>query len=196
MQKKRKIVATVSSLCLEWSDRMGIFIEEISNMDREDERDSRSNSHRTKCRRATRVPGIRIEETEHHGGIPEDNAKFMPTSESGEDGQARYNGNISDDFVSPRTTTSKQNELRSKILPSRNNGNVTIKHKSAPKTEPAREGAKAGKPLECSHANLAGNVNQQGDIATNGDEMQTHTTANTDGPVENGHKGNTPLGSE
>ena len=73
---------------------------------------------------------------------------------------------------------------------------MTIKHKSAPKTEPAREGAKAGKPLECSHANLAGNVNQQGDIATKGDEMQTHTTANTDGPVENGHKGNTPPGSE
>ena len=126
MQKKRKIAAMVSSLCSEWSDRIGIFIEEISSMDREDDRDSRSNSHRTKCRRATRVPGIRIEETEHHRGIPDDNAKFTPTLESGEDGQERCNGNSSDDFVSPRTAASKQNKLRSKILPSRNSGNVTF----------------------------------------------------------------------
>lgn len=107
----------VSSLCSEWSDRIGIFIEEIDSLDREDARDSRSNSHRKKHRRAARVPGIRIEESEHHGGIPEDNAKFMPTLELGEDGQARCSRNSSDDFVSPRTIASKQNELRSKICP-------------------------------------------------------------------------------
>lgn len=196
ISKKRKIVAMVSSLCSEWSDRMGIFIEEIGNLDREDDRDSRSNSHRTKRRRAARIPGIRIKESEHHGGIPEDNTKFMPSSESGEDGQARCSGNNSDDFVSPRIAASKQNELRSKILPSRNSGNVTMKQKSEPEMEPAREGAKAGKSPKCSHANLASNVNQWGHTATNGFGMQTHTTANTDGPVENGHKGNTPLGSE
>ena len=45
---------------------------------------------------------------------------------------------------------------------------MTIKQKSAPEMEPDREGAKADKSLECSHANLAGNVNQRGHTATNG----------------------------
>lgn len=175
---------------------MGIFIEEIGNLDRKDARNSRSNSHRTKRRRAAHVPGIRIEESEHDGGIPEDDAEFLPSSESGEDGGARCNRNSSDDFVAPRTAASKQSDLRPKTLPSRNSGNVTIKQRSAPETEPAREGAKVGKYPEGSHANLAGKVNQQGHRATNGYGMQTHTTANTDGPVENGHKGNTPLGSD
>ena len=83
MQKKRKIAAMVNSLCSEWSDRIGIFIEEIGNLDREDDKDSRSNSHRTKHRRAARVPGIRMEETEHHGGIPDDNEKLCQPQSQG-----------------------------------------------------------------------------------------------------------------
>ena len=70
MQKKRKIAAMVSSLCSECSDRMVIFIEEVGSLDREDARDSRSNSHRTKHRRAACIPGIRIEEIEQKIDFP------------------------------------------------------------------------------------------------------------------------------
>ena len=71
----------VSSLCSEWSDRIGIFIEEIGSLDREDDRDSRSNSHRTKRRRAARVPGIRIEEIEHHWGAADHQSLRQPQSQ-------------------------------------------------------------------------------------------------------------------
>lgn len=188
--KKRKIVAMVSTLCSEFSDKMGTFIEGIGKLDRKDAGSSRNNLHRTKRRRSVGNQDTKNIESEHDGGIPEDDAEYLPSSDSGKD-EASSSDDSSDAFVAPRTANPKQNILRQKTLASRTRGNVAMKQR-ATEAETARECAKAGNNPEVSHNTTTGKLNQEaGNTSANANEMQGRTTFNIYGAEHYGHKATT-----
>lgn len=98
----------LSTLCSEISEKLGSFVEGIGKLDRNDAGSSRCNLQKTKRRKAVGDQDTRAEESEHDGGISEDDAEYLPSSVSGGDGEASSSDDSSDAFVAPRSAIPKQ----------------------------------------------------------------------------------------
>ncbi|KAE8774150.1 hypothetical protein D1007_53577 [Hordeum vulgare] len=84
MVNKRKIAAMLSTLCSEILDKMGSFVEVISKLDKNDAGSSGSFLHKSKHRKDASHQGKKAEEYVHDRGTPEDDAEYLPSSESDE----------------------------------------------------------------------------------------------------------------
>ncbi|KAI4995016.1 hypothetical protein ZWY2020_034919 [Hordeum vulgare] len=141
LRKTRKISAMLSKLCSEFSENIGTFIEYMGKLDMDDVGSSRNNSNKEKRQRALGDQDTAVEEADNDGGIPEDDAEYLPSSESEEDEEVASTYDSSDAFVAPIPAIPKQNKLTQNKLVSRNRAYATTKERSSSGAEPAKESA-------------------------------------------------------
>ncbi|KAI4991414.1 hypothetical protein ZWY2020_039785 [Hordeum vulgare] len=154
---KRKIAAMLSALCPEISENMGSFVDVIRKLDKNDVGSSGIYLHKTKRCKDAGHQETKTEEFEHDGGIPEEDAQYLPRLGSGEDEEATSSDSSSDAFVITRSPVEKQNNLREKPMASRDRGNVNMKERTASEDESIRECAKPQ-----GHANVTHKAEKNG----------------------------------